>query len=68
VKEQASRSAGRRVDDQITRRDRPQATNRSGQVKPALLFFFSFIDFIASGSIETDDERCSPDSRRLWVR
>ena len=33
--------------------------------QPALLFFFSFIDFIASGSIETDDERCSLDSRRL---
>jgi flagellin-like protein len=30
--------------------DCPLDHARSGQVKPALLFFFSFIDFIASGS------------------
>ncbi len=28
----------------------PAGDSRSGQVKPALLFFFCFIDFIASGS------------------
>ena len=58
-------TAGGNVERRHEKRS-PVGGARSGQVEPALLFFFRFQQSMTSDSIETDDERCSLEKDSAW--